>query len=351
MGSRSGSLECMGFSKGGREINMAFWSGRRVFVTGASGLVGSYLVEELVRQGAFIVCLVKDWNPQSELIRSGQINQVYVVQGRLEDYQVVEEAINEYEIDTVFHLGAQTIVQTALRAPLYTFESNIRGTYNLLEACRRHRNLVHRILIASSDKAYGSSEVLPYVESMPLQGRHPYDVSKSCTDLIAQCFATSYKMPIVISRCGNIYGGGDLNWNRLIPGVIKSLLEDSSPVIRSNGQFTRDYVYVKDVVDAYLALMEHSDRCNLFGEAYNFGPNRPYTVLEVVKEIQVLMEKEDIQINIEDTAQGEIKDQSLSSVKITGKIGWQPRYSLELGLNETITWYREFLRQSQTVIL
>ena len=208
------------------------WQSHQVFVTGATGIVGSWLVKRLVQEGAYVVTLIRDWDPQSELIRTGDVNHTTVVNGALEDYPILERAINEHNIDTVFHLGAQTIVGSASRSPLPTFESNIRGTYNLLEACRVHGNLVKRIVVASSDKAYGEAVTLPYTEDMALNGRHPYDASKSCADLLASTYAHSYDLPVAIARCGNIYGGGDLNWSRIVPGTIRSLLRNQNPIDR-----------------------------------------------------------------------------------------------------------------------
>src|SRR5262245_53007545 len=262
------------------------WVDRRVLVTGATGIVGSALTRRLLDAGAYVVVLVRDWDPQSELVRTGDIERTSVVSGRLEDYGTVERAINEQEIDTVFHLGAQPIVTTAFRNPLPTFEANIRGTYNLLEACRVHRSLVSSVIVASSDKAYGDAPSLPYTEDMPVNGRHPYDVSKSCTDLLAMAYAQSYDMPVVVARCGNIYGGGDLNWSRIVPGTIRSLWRGERPIIRSNGLFTRDYIYVRDVVDAYLALAEQVDRRDVRGHAFNFSPESQVSVIEITKAIQ-----------------------------------------------------------------
>jgi CDP-glucose 4,6-dehydratase len=255
----------------------------------------------------------------------------------------IERAINENEIETVFHLGAQTIVGTALRNPLSTFEANIRGTYQLLEVCRRHQSLVKRIVVASSDKAYGTSPVLPYTEEMPLIGKHPYDVSKSCTDLLAMSYYHTYDLPIVIARCGNIYGGGDLNWSRIVPGTIRSFLGGISPEIRSDGTFSRDYIYVQDVVDAYLLLAQTVKREDVRGGAFNFGPGRPYTVLEIVQAIQILMNRTELKPTILGTAKAEIQHQSLSSKKAASVLGWKPQHSLEQGLVETIKWYENYL--------
>ena len=228
------------------------WLERRVLVTGATGIVGSHLCSELLARGAYVVALVRDDDPQTSFYRDDIAKNCSVVRGELQRFDDCTRVINAHEVEIVFHLGAQTLVGTALRDPLETFDSNIRGTYNLLEAARRLRATVQAIVIASSDKAYGDSDELPYTEGMPLQGRHPYDVSKSCTDLISTCYAKTYGLPVAIARCGNIYGGGDLNWSRIVPGTIRSLLLGERPIIRSDGQSIRDYIFVKDVVSAYL---------------------------------------------------------------------------------------------------
>jgi CDP-glucose 4,6-dehydratase len=319
------------------------WTDRRVFVTGATGIVGSWLIKRLLNLRAHVVILVRDWDPQTELVRSGDIMRTNVVNGQLEDFATLERAINEHDIDTVFHLGAQPIVQTALRNPLPTFEANIRGTYNLLEACRVHRSLVTRVVVASSDKAYGDSPVLPYTEDMPANGRHPYDVSKSCTDLLAMTYAHTYDLPVTVARCGNIYGGGDLNWSRIVPGTMRSLWLGERPIIRSNGLFTRDYIYVEDVVDAYLALAERCSDAGVKGEAFNFSPETKVTVLEITKVIQRVMRREDLHPVIQDQAKGEIQDQYLDSTKAKTRLGWTARFGLEGGLAETAGWYQRFL--------
>ena len=319
-------------------------SQRRAFVTGATGLVGSWLCRRLLDDGAQVVALVRDWDPQSELIRSGDIKRCSVVSGCLEDYPTLVRAIAEHETDTVFHLGAQAIVGTALISPLATFESNIRGTYNLLEACRVHRDLVQRTVVASSYKAYGDSEVLPYTEAMPANGRHPYDVSKSCTDLLAQTYAASYGLNLAVARCGNIFGGGDLNWSRIVPGTIRSVLEGKAPVLRSDGSFIRDYIYVEDVVDAYLALAEGAGREGVRGEAFNFSPQRPLTVLEITRAVLAAMDRPDLEPVILNQARAEIRDQYLDAGKAARVLGWEPRYALEEGLETTVAWYRAFMR-------
>jgi CDP-glucose 4,6-dehydratase len=323
------------------------WSKRRVFVTGASGIVGSWLVKRLIAEGAYIVALVHDWDPQTELIRSGDVTRVHVVNGELEHYATLERAINEHEVDTVFHLAAQPIVSTALRNPLPTFEANIRGSYNLLEACRVHRGLVKHVVVASSDKAYGDAETLPYTEDMPLHGRHPYDVSKSCTDLLALCYAHTYGLPVAVARCGNIYGGGDLNWSRIVPGTIRSVLQNERPILRSNGLFTRDYIFVDDVVNAYLATAEGLEREEIVGQAFNFSPESRVSVIEITKAILKQMQRDDLEPIILDQAKSEIKDQYLDSSKARRMLAWTPKFTLDQGLTETIRWYRAFLGEQR----
>ena len=322
-----------------------FWDGRGVFVTGATGIIGSWLIKELLAQRAKVVALVRDADPQSELYRGGDIRRVTVVNGALEDLWTLERAINEQEVDTVFHLGAQTIVGTAHRFPLPTFEANIRGTYNLLEACRLHGDSVRRVVIASSDKAYGEQAHLPYTEAMPLTGRHPYEVSKSCADLIAQAYHRTYGLPIAIARCGNVYGGGDLNWSRIVPGTIRLFLRGERPIIRSDGTFIRDYIYVKDVVRAYMRLADRLGDDRVAGEGFNFSTEKPMIVLEMVNLIQKLMDCTHIEPDIQNCAEGEIRHQYLSAAKARDILNWEPTYDLEAGLKETITWYRTFVRE------
>jgi len=318
-----------------------FWAGRHVFVTGATGLLGSWLVETLVGKGAQVTCLLRDWVPESRLHTDGHLAHVNVVHGELESLEVVQRALNEYEIDSVFHLGAQTIVGTAARSPLSTFESNIKGTWTLLEACRLNPRLIERIVVASSDKAYGAHDRLPYTETTPLVGRFPYDVSKSCADLLGQAYGITYELPVVITRCGNLYGGGDLNFNRLIPGTIRSVLEGTSPIVRSDGTFVRDYFYVRDAVAAYMALAERLPGPVSPGEAFNFGTETPATVLEVVDAILGLMQS-DLRPTILNQASHEIPRQYLDCTKATTAFGWEATYPLERGLRETIDWYREW---------
>lgn len=321
----------------------AFWKGRPVLVTGATGLIGSWLVKELLGRDAKVVALVLDADPQSELLRSRDIEACNVVNGSLADFSAVERAINLHDVDTVFHLGAQTLVGVAHRFPLATFESNIRGTYNLLENCRFHAGLVNRVVIASSDKAYGEKQDLPYVEDMALEGRHPYEVSKTCTDLLAQSYAHSFKVPLTIARFGNVYGGGDLNFSRIVPHTVSACLNGERPVIRSDGSFLRDYLYVKDVARGYLRMAEQIEDQKVRGQAFNFSPGEPTSVLDLVHKIQDLMDCRHLEPDVRNTAAGEITDQYLSASKAQTLLGWTPDYDLDSGLRETIDWYRNFL--------
>ncbi len=322
-------------------LKHAFWLDRPTFVTGGTGLVGSWLVRRLVAAGADVVCLIRDWVPQSELVRTSTLDHVKVVRGDIRDRETLERLLGEYEIDTVIHLAAQTIVTIANSNPISTFESNITGTWNLLEASRRSPK-VKQIVVASSDKAYGDQEELPYREDMPLQGQHPYDVSKSCADLIAHMYAVSYDLPIAITRCGNFYGGGDLNWNRIIPGTIRSILRGQNPVIRSDGKYVRDYFYVEDGAAAYMHLAEHlAKNPNLKGEAFNFSNEIQMTVGQVVEEILSLMGS-DLQADILNEVSNEILHQYLSAEKARTQLGWKPLFNLEQGLKQTVDWYKEF---------
>ena len=333
MAGRKGSVENM--------VNRAFWQDRPTFVTGGTGLVGSWLVQRLVDSGADVVCLVRDWVPQSELVRSGLIERVKVVRGDVRDRDMLERALGEFEIDTVIHLAAQTIVTIANRNPISTFETNIAGTWNILEASRRSPK-VKQIVMASSDKAYGDQEVLPYNEDTPLQGQHPYDVSKSASDLIAAAYAKSYDLPVAITRCGNFYGGGDLNWNRIIPGTIRSILRGQAPIIRSDGGYIRDYFYVEDGAAAYMLLAEQlAIRPELKGQAFNFSNEIQVTVREIVESVIRIMGS-DIPPIVLNEASNEIRHQYLNAEKARSMLNWQPLFNLDQALGITIDWYRNF---------
>lgn len=324
------------------QTDKEFWRDRSTFVTGATGLVGGWLVKSLVAAGADVVCLVRDWIPDCELVRSGHLDKVKIVRGDIADQEMLERALGEHEVDTVIHLAAQTIVGIANRNPVSTFEANIAGTWRLLEACRRSPR-VKQIVIASSDKAYGDQEILPYDETTPLQGQHPYDVSKSCADLISYTYAKSYELPVTITRCGNFYGGGDLNWNRIVPGTVRSILRGQAPVIRSDGSFIRDYFYVEDGAAAYMLLAESmAKNPGLRGEAFNFSNELQVTVLELTHKILELMES-DLKPEVRNEASNEIKHQYLSAAKAKRMLEWEPLFTLDGGLEKTIRWYTEFL--------
>jgi len=324
-----------------RDGASSFWLDRPVFVTGATGLIGGWLVRRLRGAGADVVCLLRDWVPKCELVNGRLIEQVKVVRGNVRDQALLERALGEYEIDTVIHLAAQTIVGIANRNPISTFETNVAGTWSLLEACRRSP-AVKQIVVASSDKAYGEHQQLPYSEEGALAGRHPYDVSKSCADLIAQAYAQTYGLTVAITRCGNFYGGGDLNWNRLVPGTIRSVLRGQRPVIRSDGQFVRDYFYAEDGAIANMLLAEKlAEDPDLQGEAFNFSNETQVTVLDLVSHILTLMDSQ-LEPDVRNEATNEIRHQYLSAAKAKQLLGWHPCYTLEEGLRRTIDWYKTF---------
>ena len=326
--------------------NNKFWIDKTVFVTGATGLLGSALVKELIDRDASIVALVRDWIPEAELLQSNLLSKIKVIRGDLADRDLLERIVGEYEIETIFHLAAQTIVGIANRNPVSTFESNIRGTWNLLEACRRSPS-VKQVIVASSDKAYGINENLPYSEDSPLKGTHPYDVSKSCADLIAQSYYTTFGLPVCVTRCGNLFGGGDLNWNRLIPGTIRSALRGESPIIRSDGSYIRDYFYVVDGALAYLHLAEiMAEKTEIIGEAFNFSNEIQITVLELTNKILEQIGIENLKPTILNEARHEIPHQYLNAEKARRLLEWKPTFTLDEGLRKTIGWYRNFLEKS-----
>jgi len=323
-----------------------FWTDRPTFVTGGTGLVGGWLVGALVEAGADVVCLVRDWIPTSELVRSTLLERVRVVRGDLRDQATLERVLGEYEVDTVFHLAAQTTVPVANRNPVSTFECNIAGTWALLEAARRSPS-AKQVIVASSDKAYGDHGGVPYKESFPLQGRHPYDASKSCADLIAQSYASTFKTPVAITRCGNFYGGGDLNWNRIVPGTIRSAVRNQPPLIRSDGQLIRDYFYVEDGAAAYMLLAERlaADR-RLIGEAFNFSNELKLNVLEIAQAALDAMGSE-LTLDIKNEATHEIAVQRLDAERARAELGWRPLFSLEEGMKRTVDWYRDYFEAAK----
>jgi CDP-glucose 4,6-dehydratase len=319
-----------------------FWKQRRVFVTGCTGILGSWLTLALLDAGAEVVGLIRDRVPLSNLNLTGADRRIIAVDGDICDRALIERVLNEYEIEVVFHLAAQPLVRLANRAPVGTFEINVRGTWLLLEACRLSPT-VKRIVVASSDKAYGDQDVLPYTEDAPLQGRHPYDASKSCADLITQAYARTYELPVAVTRCGNIYGGGDLNWDRIVPGTMRSVLRGEPPVIRSDGTPLRDYLFVDDIVEGYLRLAERLDDEALYGQAFNFGMDDPRSALDLARAIIAISDHTDLQPTVLNQASHEIGQQYLSSAKAHQVLGWSAQHSLEAGLRRTLDWYREFL--------
>ena len=320
-----------------------FWRARRVFVTGATGLIGGHLTRALLDLGADVVALTRDWVPQTLFAREGLAARVSVVHGDCTDFDLLKRALAEYEIQTVFHLAAQTLVGVANADPLATLETNVAGTYRLLEAARQLPRAPD-IVLASSDKAYGEVETLPYTEGTRLEGRQPYAVSKSCADLIAQAYAATYALPVAITRCGNFYGPGDLNWNRIVPGTIRSALSGERPIIRSDGKHLRDYIYATDGVSAYLTLAQAlSGRPELRGAAFNFGSNAPVSVLELVEQILRACERQDLAPDVRNEAKNEIVNQSLDASRARAELGWEAQFGLARGLEETVSWYREFV--------
>tara|TARA_B100000767_G_C19759485_1_gene534520 strand:- start:689 stop:1693 length:1005 start_codon:yes stop_codon:yes gene_type:complete len=323
-----------------------FWKDRNTLVTGATGLLGGWVAKKLHEAGANVVCLIRDEVPHSQLVRSGLVNKLTVVKGDICDQKLMERVLGEHEIDTVMHLAAQAIVGIANRNPITTFEANIQGTWSVLEACRRSP-LVSSIVVASSDKAYGDQKVLPYYEDTPLQGLHPYDVSKSCADLITHSYAHTYDLPVAITRCGNFYGGGDLNWNRIVPGTIRSIINGEKPIIRSDGKFTRDYLYVEDGAAAYMLLAEELIKNpNLKGEAFNISNEHPITVIELVDKILLQMDSS-LLPEVRNEASNEIREQYLDANKFKNMLNWTPYFDLESGIEKTVQWYVDFFQTSE----
>jgi len=319
------------------------WKNLNVLVTGADGFIGSWIANELVAKGADVITIVRDIKKQSNLDVLGLRNKINIVHGDLISFETCSRVIQEYEIRTCFHIAAQAIVGTANASPLSTFESNIKGTWNILETARLSK-FIKGIVVASSDKAYGVQKKLPYTEESPLLGLYPYDASKACADILARCYFTTYGLPVAVTRNANTYGPADLNFSRLIPDTVCSLLRNKKPVIRSDGTPERDYMYIKDAVNAYLTLASNLDRKNVQGEAFNFGTGKPVSVIELYNKIISLMGKK-IRPKVLGEAKNEIDRQYLSIEKAKRILKWKPKYSLEEGLRETIKWYKDFFKK------
>jgi len=324
--------------------NASFWGGRKVFVTGCSGFLGTWLCAELVESGALVTGLIRDQVVKSFFFEKKLDQSVNLIRGKVEKLELIERILAEYEIDTVFHLAAQAIVGTADRSPVSTFETNIKGTWNILEACRRIPG-IGRIIVASSDKAYGDHKYLPYTEDMPLNGTYPYEVSKSCADLLCRCYHYAYGLNVAVTRCGNLFGGGDLNFSRLVPGTVRAVIMNKPPVLRSDGRFIRDFFYVKDAVRAYMCLAEKMEEKNLGGQAFNFSSGTRITVKDITRLILRLAGREHLTPVVLNQAGGEIKDQYLSIEKAVKILGWRPSWPLEEGIWETINWYKDFFKR------
>lgn len=321
-------------------MNSSFWKDKNVFLTGASGMVGGHIAQRLISYGANVIALLRSKDPRAYFYSEGIDKKTIFAYGDLKDFWRICDIVTRYEIETILHLGAQPIVGTALTNPIETFRTNVNGTMNILEAARKAPT-VKQIVVASSDKAYGTSAKLPYSEDMPMRGNAPYEVSKSCADLISLSYAETYEMPITVTRFGNIYGPGDLNFNRIIPGAIKAGLTDTVLNIRSDGKMIREYLYVEDVVNGYLMLAENIKKTA--GEAFNFSSGERFNVTGVVEKVENCLGKK-IRTKILNIAKNEIREQYLSSEKIRKLLGWNAKYIIEEGLKEMIPWYKKFFR-------
>jgi CDP-glucose 4,6-dehydratase len=328
-------------------VTVREWKDKSVLVTGAQGFVGSWLAERLLDEGAKVVVPRRDVEPESRFRRDGVEGRCVVAAADVDDYESMLRILNEHEVEAVFHLAAQTIVGIANRSPLSTFEANVRGTYVLLEACRATGVVgsgIEAVVVASSDKAYGDHEELPYREDFALQPRFPYDVSKACADMIARSYAHTYGMPVAVTRLANVYGGGDLNWSRVVPDTAQALVKGDQPVIRSDGTPERDYLYVEDAVDAYLAVAASVADERLRGRAWNAGWGEPRPVEDIVRAL-ITASGRDVEPDIqgEGTPHGEIDRQFLDSSAIREELGWEPKIDFDEGLRRTWEWYAERL--------
>ena len=325
-------------------VDKQFWKSKRVFVTGATGLVGSALTKKLVDFGAEVTALLIRSPRDSELIISNTLEKIDVYYGDLGNNSIIEKAVHESQAEIYFHLGAQTIVSIGLLDPTSTFNSNILGTINLLEAIRKFSPDVKSIVVASSDKAYGEAKYLPYDENHPIQGLGPYDVSKSCTDLLSQSYAASFNLPITITRSANIFGPGDTNWSRIVPGTFKSIFTGTQPIIRSNGNYIRDYIYVDDIIEAYLLIAQNHSR-NIPGTAFNLSSDVAYSVMDIYNQICIAAIGKVIEPKILNEARTEITSQHLTSNKVKVELGWQSKVSLQDGLRTSAVWYKKLFNQ------
>jgi CDP-glucose 4,6-dehydratase len=323
-------------------VDLAFWRDRPVLVTGGSGLLGGWLVRRLLNAGARLVCLLRGRPPHPQVVAPDSLARAKLVRGDIRNQGLLEQTLKENQIDTVFHAAAQAVVGVANREPVLTLETNVQGTWCLLEACRRNAG-VRQIVVSSSDKAYGEHADLPYREDMALIGLHPYEVSKACMDLIATSYGRSLALPVSVTRCGNFFGGGDMNWNRIVPGTVQAIYQGKRPVIRSDGQFIRDYLYADDGAAAHMHLARRlaEDR-SLAGEAFNFSYEVRMTVVELVRKIAQLMECS-LLPDIRNEASQEIRTQYLTSAKARERLDWKPLHSMDEALRETVTWYRNYL--------
>lgn len=328
------------------KLKQNFWENKKVFITGADGFIGSWIAKTLIEKGSDVFVLIRDMKKESGINLQKIKEKVTVIQGDLVNFQLMNRILNEYEIDSVFHLAAQALVKIANKSPISTFESNIKGTWSILEACRLNKD-VQRVVVASSDKAYGVQKELPYTEESPLLGSYPYDASKACADILSRSYHKSFNLPITVTRNANTYGGGDMNMSRIIVDAIHCALFGKTLQIRSDGKAERDYMYVKDAVNSYLTLAENLDREEIKGQAFNFGTEKPISVLDLVKKIREVSGR-DFEIKVLGTANNEIDRQYLDTKKAQKLLNWNPHYNLNEGLKETITWYEDYYKEKKT---
>jgi len=317
-----------------------FWKNKKVLVTGYDGFLGAHLTKKLLEFEAKIVGIDIAKKKTYPILKNLQ-KKVETIKGDVAHLTLVNKIIEKYRPEIIFHLAAQAIVGEAVNIPIRTFKSNIEGTWNILEACKR-KKFIEGVVVASSDKAYGEHKLLPYKEETPLRGIYPYDVSKSCADLLANTYFKTYSIPVCVTRCGNIFGPGDLHFSRIIPDAMRSIIKNKRFVIRSDGRFTRDYIYVEDVVRGYILLAEKMKKFKLSGQSFNFSNERPLTVLELFKKITEVSGRYNLKPRVLNRVKYEIKHQYLSSKKARKMLGWKPECVLEEGLIKTLQWYRDY---------